>query len=131
MGRLQDFRAVLFGECTGNWTPPSSGAAGLRRAAGTEAAAGRWGPLQRRRGGRLLRPLYAAGAPAAVQAELRYDPNLLRVTGVRRGPAAGRASVAANASEPGVLRVALASANPIADGSAPLLFVMFEQRNGR
>lgn len=119
----QDFAALAFGDCTGNWRPPNAAVA--RRAATTTTRSGRLRPL---RGGRLALPIALDGArPAhAIAVRVTYDPAALRVVHTRR--AAAGALLAANTREPGALRLALASAAGFAAGGSPVAVVVFERR---
>ena len=103
----QDFRAIAFGDCTGNWQPPG---AALRRLA-PSAAAVRIGPPSAMRGRELRLPIALAASAHALELVLRYDPARLRFIRVRAVGALVRATV----EEPGLLRLAAASAMNLAD----------------
>jgi hypothetical protein len=118
----QDFEAVLIGDCTGNWTPPT---AGLSRP-GTRGPRVRLGrPVVR--GTRVRLPVYVhSPAPYhALDLQIAYDPERLQPTSAapRRRHAGALASLHVGA--PGLARIALASAEPIRRRSGALLVVEF------
>jgi len=96
----QDFRAIAFGDCTGNWQPP---AAAFRR---TRAGTARLGPAQRVGRRELRVPIAVPSSTQALALELRYDPALLRFKRVR---ALGGTMVQASEPSPGTVRFAAAS----------------------
>src|SRR6185369_15115519 len=73
----QNFRAIAFSDCTGNWQPP---AAALSR---NRAPAVRIGPAAASRQRELRVPIAAPAAAQALQLELRFDPARLRFKRVR------------------------------------------------
>ncbi len=106
----QDFRAIAFGDCTGNWQPPAGAAAFSRTRGG--AAVRVASRLNARRG--ALRLAIAARAAQALEIELRYDPTRLRFDGVR---ALGRHRdllLTAAETAPGTVRLAAAGLRRIA-----------------
>ncbi len=117
----QDFTAVLFGDCTGNWQPPSSPAL---RTTSAKAAAVRARAARRTRDG-LVRVAISVDAAAPFNAadfSLSYGDGLEPV-GVRRLRAAADAIVVDNRAEPGRVRIAMASATALQPGA--LLVVEF------
>lgn len=118
----QDFVAVLFGDCTGNWQPPA--AASALRTSGARAPLVRARATRRTRGG-LIRVAVSVDAAApfnAADLTLAYGDGL-QPRGVRRLRAAGEAIVVDNLAEPGQVRIAVASATPLQPGA--LLVVEF------
>ncbi len=129
----QDFSAVLFGNCTGNWPPPT-GAAPALAVQSPNAALVRLDGARRRRSGTVRFPLRVAASAAfqALDARIGYDAATLRLVGVRRMDTAGNALVEYNDSAAGTVRIALASAQPIANSGGPVLGLDFEpRRSGR
>ncbi|MCK6553519.1 M28 family peptidase [Candidatus Binatia bacterium] len=116
----QDFAGVVFGDCSGNWTPTGAAVAGGVAATAARVRSGH--PL--RRPDRLVVPVVVdAAAPFhAVELELQAvsGTNLARV---RRGPAAAGAAVAAAVDPAGRTRIALASAAGMDAERGPLLYV--------
>lgn len=102
----QDFRAIAFGDCTGNWQPP---AAAFNR---SRAAPVRVGPAQASRRRELRVPIAPPPSAQALELELRYDPTRLRFGRVRRLDPRGNALVRAVEVAPGVVRIAAAAASP-------------------
>jgi hypothetical protein len=103
----QDFRAIAFGDCTGNWQPPAAALGASRGAPSVRIGPAR---ASRRRELRVPIAFAAPGASQALELELRFDPQRLRFKRVRSlGPRAGLL-VRAAAIEPGVVRIAAASA---------------------
>jgi uncharacterized protein YkwD len=126
----QNFSALVFGDCTGNWRPPS--AAVVRAAAGSRptVSASELRSLGR---GRLALPIGVARATPMPALELRvaFDRSTLRVAGVQLVGAARDALLAFNATRPGVLRIAIASSEAIAVDGAPVVVVVFATSNPR
>lgn len=118
----QDFSALVFGDCTGNWRPP--GAASAARTAAPVARVGAW---RRLRGGRLALPIAIERAQPAYALDLRitYDPGALRPLHARLVGAARGAAMAFNPGEPGVARLAIAGATAIPTGGRPIAVVVF------
>ncbi|MGD9764449.1 MAG: dockerin type I domain-containing protein [Candidatus Binatia bacterium] len=117
----QDFDAILFGDCTGNWTP-TSGA--LRQTAGNPNV--KAGPPRYARGNRVLIPIFVTGTQEFdaldlaisfntaegefIDARLRNDPGdaLLNVT-----------------REQGQITISIASGSPIPVSGGPVLLLAF------
>jgi hypothetical protein len=106
----QDFVGMVFGDCTGNWEPPSGGGAAF--------AATAPGPhtLRVRRArpasGGLRLPMAVKGSAPyyALDLTITYDSTTLTPVEVRKLRAAGDALAVFNLTQPGVVRVAVASA---------------------
>ncbi len=121
----QDFRAVLFGDCTGNWRPSSdSEATGTTTRGGSTVHLGR---VRRTGSGTARVPMYVrTSVPfSALDAVLRYDASQLQVTGVTLGKAAGNSLVRLDDHDAGTLRLALAAGEPLAGRHSALLTVEF------
>jgi len=113
----QDFLAMLIGDCTGNWV---QGAA-LSSTAGAPAEV-RLRVSRRTEEGTLRVPI-AVDAPApflAVDLTMQLGPGL-RATGLRKLRGAAEAMVITNLSRPGIVRVAVASPQPLAPGAILVL----------
>lgn len=123
----QDFVGVLFGDCTGNWTPPQSLGTGAA-AAETATPIVRLGTLRVLHGGHARLPVYVQSATAfnALEAQLRFDRRALRATGVRLRRAASDAVVGIDTDRAGRIRLALASANAIDPRKGTVLTVEFD-----
>jgi hypothetical protein len=100
----QDFRAIAFGDCTGNWQPP---AAQFSRA--SMAPAVRIGPARASRQRQLRVPIVGPAHAQALQLELRFDPTRLRFDRVRSVGARAGTLVQGVEVAPGVVRIAAAS----------------------
>jgi hypothetical protein len=108
----QNFHAMLFGDCTGNWTPPGSPA--LRaRAPGGHSVELRIPRFTRAGAVRAPITVYGPRPYSAVDLRLSYDASAVRATGVRALRAATGAMFVANLSRPGEVRIAVAAADPI------------------
>ena len=125
----QDFSAMLFGDCSGNWRP-STGSTAPGRAPGSEGGAGvgrgtvRVGSaLRASRAGTLRVPVYAQapGPFHSLDVQFSYDPTRLRLLGVRRVRQARSALAAVNQGVPGFLAVSLASVEPLRGGAVMVL----------
>lgn len=107
----QNFHAVLFGDCTGNWNPAQQAA--LERPGKGSARVRLGRPITRKT--RVRVPVYvrATGSYQAVDLQLAYDATRLTPTGVvlRRASDSGIATF--YVAQPGQLRVAMASGKPI------------------
>lgn len=125
----QDFSAVLYGDCTGNWSP---GTPAPLAAQSPGTAIVRLGVAQRGRSGAVRFPLRVESiAPfQALDSGISYDPARLRLIGVRRMDAAPNALMQYNVNAPGMVRISLASAEPIVNGGT-VLAVDFERRRSR
>jgi hypothetical protein len=113
----QNFHAVLFGDTTGNWQPPASGAPALRAiAAGPHTLRVR--SARPAAGGLLRLPLAIKGTEPyySLDVTITYDPDLLTPSSVRKLRAAGDAIAVFNLARPGVVRMAVASASPMPFG---------------
>jgi hypothetical protein len=121
----QDFHAMVFGDCTGNWQP-----AGLEAARGAALSTVRLGQARRARDGRVRVPVYVqpAGTVEALDMEFRYDPAQLVPQAVRRTRGTRQALVAANERTPGLLAVSVASSGGLPAGVT--LVLEFEARDG-
>jgi hypothetical protein len=124
----QDFRAVLFGDCTGNWDNTVSAALG--RAAAARTARVRLGrPAVA--GATVRLPVYVR-APApynALDLQVGYDPQRLTPAGVvLRRSDSGLTSF--HATRAGSLRVAMASGEPIKRRFGVLLQLEFTLADG-
>ena len=123
----QNFSALVFGDCTGNWQPLAAGSAASAAFTIRPAvrAAGRWRWL---RGGRLALSI-SADRPEpvyAIDVRVAYDPAALRAVSARLVGSARHAALAFNAREAGVVRLAVASGEAIAGDGRPLVVVLFE-----
>jgi hypothetical protein len=117
----QDFLAVLFGDCTGDWQPSDGVGQTISPLNRARVRLGRPRVTRRRR--HLWIPVYVdvAGSFRALDAELHYDPTQLRVRSVHQVGAARAALMAANMEVPGVVRIALASLQPLRSGTVLVL----------
>jgi hypothetical protein len=129
----QDFRAILFGDCTGNWDGDAGGSveAPLGRGAMARASRIRLGRADVR-GDTVRLPVYVR-APApynALDLQVAYDPERLTPSGValRRPGDSGLTSF--HAVQAGSLRVAMASGEPIKRRFGVLLQLEFTLANG-
>lgn len=120
----QNFRAVLFGDCTGNWQPGD--AAPLRARAAGRTPLVRLGAVMRR-GTHARVPVYVRStAPFnALDLQVAYDAAHLTPVAARLRRRGESAIVSTHAATPGVLRVALASSAPIAPRHGVLLVLEF------
>jgi hypothetical protein len=122
----QDFSAVLFGDCTGNWQPGAATAV-ARRLTVAPVSIGR--PL--RRGTRIHVPLIVAGSHrfSGLDVEVAYDPTHLTFRGVHRVGSASPALLVAHEQQPGLVAVSLASGESLPAGTVAAL--LFEDRERR
>jgi hypothetical protein len=119
----QDFHAILFGDCTGNW----QGGGGSPLVAPLRVPATvRVGRFDRRRN-RMRLPIHVRATQPfeALDLDVRYAPADLRVVGVRRLGMARGAVVAFDNRQPGLVRIALASAMPVQTDARALLVLQF------
>ena len=123
----QNFSALVFGDCTGNWQLPAPGGSALRlRRAPTAAMHGlrwRWLP-----GGRAALSISAdAGEPVyGIDVQVAYDPTALRLVKAKLVGRARHAAAAVNSLDAGMVRLAVASGVPIAADGRPLVVMRFE-----
>ncbi len=114
----QDFTAALFGDCTGNWQPAPA-------AANSTAASGQvhLGRYRRERGRRIAVPLSVERPEGfrGLTANVRYDYTRLRIAGVRAVGSGRHALSAVNTHVRGAVALALASAQPLAEGMVFIL----------
>lgn len=122
----QDFSAVLFGDCTGNWQPGVATAV-ARRLTVAPVRIGR--PL--RRGTRIHVPLIVAESHrfSGLDVEVAYDPTHLTFRRVHRVGSASPALLAAHEQQPGLVAVSLASGESLPAGTVAAL--LFEDRERR
>jgi hypothetical protein len=118
----QDWAAILIGDCNGSWRPPSGGGGGAA-VSGAGLQAGRF---QRGRNGVRL-PLFASAPLSSLEAVVRYDSSQLAATRVSRSAIVSAATLAVNLTEPGIIRIAMASATDFDSAGQPLLFVYFDR----
>ncbi len=113
----QDFLAMLLGDCTGNWVQ----GAGFSAVAAAPAEV-RLRVSRRTAAGTLRVPIAVdAAAPfLAVDLTLQLGPGL-RATGLRKLGGAAEAMAITNLSRPGVVRVAVASPQPLSPGAILVL----------
>ncbi|MEO8603760.1 MAG: dockerin type I domain-containing protein [bacterium] len=121
----QNFTAVVFGDCTGNWHAPAAAGAVRMAAAMQRAEISEWRAL---RGGRLALPIALQRDTAMHAAEVRvdYDASMLRVVSAKLVGPARHALLAINAERPGVLHLAIASGEAIAVDGRPVVVVVFD-----
>ena len=117
----QDFRALLIGDCTGNWAPSAAATAPSRTSTKQRADAPatllthlRHAPGGRVRAGLVLR---AHTTVEAIEAKLSIDATRLRLVSARVALAARNAVLAFNEPTPGTVALALASPAPIRAGA--------------
>lgn len=118
----QDFRAVLIGDCSGNWKAGAQ-PSGSEREPAPPGTSVELRPLRRGLGGRLRLPIVVrAPEPVyAVDLQLRYDSRLMRLREARPIERAG-SLLRIVEDVPGRAVVALASARPLpADGRVALV----------
>jgi hypothetical protein len=127
----QDFSAVLFGDCSGDWQPPTGGtrAAFVSRSS-SNAPTVRLGMGRRRRGATVRFPVVVESRDVfySLSSEISYDPRELRLAGVHSFTAAPDVLVEYNADVAGKVVIAVASAEPLAGGRAKVLALDFERR---
>lgn len=121
----QDFDAVLFGDCTGNWQPPSAGAALRAVARDATVRVGKW---RRWRGDRVAVPvaIKSFGAATALELQVGYDAARLRLDDAVLVGRTRRALTALNA-QAGTARLALAAATPLGLNGRVSLVLIFER----
>jgi hypothetical protein len=120
----QNFRALLFGDCTGNWQ--SGTAASLRGRTGRGGTTVRVGRVLARNGvGRV--PVYVRSvAPYnSLDLQVAYDPARLAPTSARLRHPSDSTIVTSYAPKPGTLRIAMASGEPMGRRHGVLLVLEF------
>jgi len=124
----QNFEALLFGDCTGNWQP-SGGAAAERVGRPSRVRLGRGG----RHAQHVRVPVYV-DSPATFRAldlRVRYDPSRFMISKVAALPASAPFLLEANERSRGVVDVALASASPLRRGPLLVLDLIAKGRDRR
>jgi hypothetical protein len=126
----QDFTAVLFGDCTGNWSDAHI-ANSVRLA---RAARIRLGAPHRLTGGRWAVPLFVSSPDPFLGLDVRvgYDAPA-RPVGVQPAGMERNAMLRYDSDGHGVLTIALASPNPLSANNGPVAVLEFEsptRRNG-
>ena len=103
-------------------------AGGALRAASAMRTSTRAGKLRPLRGGRLALPIAVAsrGPLHAIDVRVTYDASALRVVRAVATGDARNALLAVNASQPGALRMAMASGQGIVTAGRPIAVVVFE-----
>jgi len=119
----QDFIAVLFGDCTGNW---DTSAGGALRVLAPNIRARLDGPRERP-GGRWLVELHVDDVDSleALEAHLAYDRAAATLEDVHAVGVASEALLYYRDDTSGVVSLAMASAQPLATGTRPLLVLVF------
>jgi hypothetical protein len=123
----QDFDAILFGDCTGNWTPPGGALRALAPSSGTVRA----GTMRRAPGRRARLPIYVR-VPSFQALDLRigYDQSALTLRSVRpHGDAIG-ALISVSTAEANVIAVSLANVAPIRGSAGAVLMLEFAKAAG-
>jgi sugar lactone lactonase YvrE len=112
----QDFSAILFGDCSGNWQPGGGTASPLSTSPATPPPV-RLGTA-RFRGRHLRIPLLVQSTSPiqALDAEIQYDPAELAAPRVVPTGRASGTLIAANDPTPGHLALSLASRQPLGPG---------------
>jgi hypothetical protein len=125
----QNFRALRFGDCTGNWQSAMS--ASLISRAGRRNATVRVGRVLGRNGVARV-PVYVRSTAMfnALDLQLAYDPAQLTPTGARLRHPSDSAIVTYFAPAAGTLRVALASGVPMGRRHGTLLVLEFKVSDG-
>lgn len=119
----QDFYGVAFGDVTGSWMPPASA---FRRAADARSGIVRLGRAQRRHARRVAVPVLVRAPFSALDLEVGYDPNRFRAIRVRAVGEARRSILRSNTAAPGLIRLSMASARPIAARTKPVIQLELE-----
>ena len=129
----QDFSAVLFGDCTGSWQPNPSGAAATLTSSLPTTAMARVGAVERGRSGRVRFPLLVESVQPfqALDFRVSYDATSLRLAAARPVNTARNALIAYNPNTPGVIAIALASAQPISSDGGTVIVLDFEPGTSR
>jgi hypothetical protein len=120
----QNFLAILFGDCTGNWkaTPGDASAKSARRPSG---AAVRLGRPQAMKGRRLRVPVLVDSRRTyrALELDLRFDASQVRLRHVRRAEATAGAILQSNIDRSGRAIIAVASGRPLTGSGRPALWI--------
>jgi hypothetical protein len=123
----QDFTAVLIGDVSGNWQAPGASGSPLPSASeGQQPVQLRLADAAVGSDTQVLLPLFIETGDADVfslDMVLTYDPALLAIVNTDPGAAAAGSAMAVNAQQPGVIRIGLASAAPLAQDGELLEFV--------
>ncbi|MDX2170296.1 MAG: hypothetical protein SF182_24705 [Deltaproteobacteria bacterium] len=116
----QDFSAMLFGDCTGNWTNGSS----LRRVGATATVHA--GAPRAARGGMVRVPIYVQSSAAfqALDLRLGFAADAGHLVAVRPTGVAEDAMVSQRSSD-GTLSISLASGRPLAASQGSVLLLEF------
>ena len=126
----QDFRAILFGDCTGNWDSSHSAALG-RSVAAARAPHVRLG--RPTTDGAVVQMSVFVRSPApynALDLRIAYDPSRLVPTGVAMQRQAASGLTSFYSPESGLLRVAMANSEPIKRRFGVLLTLQFQLAAG-
>jgi hypothetical protein len=121
----QDFWAAAFGDVTGNWMPPGSGS---QTALSRRARTVHFGRGRTRRTRRVAVPVFVEGsAPfSALDLEIGYDPNRLRAIRARAVGEGRQGILQANTNAAGLIRLAMASRQPMVGDTKPVIQLEFE-----
>lgn len=117
----QDFSAVLFGDCSGDWQPAAAGTITALRPVTEQVRLGQVRTVARSR--KLRTPIYVNVARPfrAFEAEMSYDPTAVKPLGVQLTPGAAGALLFSNLSVPGTIRLSVAGSQPITGGAVGTL----------
>jgi Matrixin/Carboxypeptidase regulatory-like domain len=127
----QNFRAVLIGDCTGNWQPFSERVRGSALDEPGDGTAIVLRPVRPMIGGRLRLPIAVESTEPvhSIDLQLRYDATRLRLRAAR--PIDRYATLLrVNEDVPGRLNLAMASALPIAGDGRIVLAIEFQTQLG-
>ncbi len=126
----QDFSAILFGDCSGNWAPTGGATTAALSADVTPVV--RIGTARKTRSGRWRVPISVhGGAFYAMDLDLRYDPGTVATARVLALDPVRHAMLQSHTPVPGRLRVALASATPIDPEGRVAVVVELAGQGGR
>ena len=109
----QDFTAILVGDINGNWTAPAGASTGSKSGGSVPEIV--IGSSAVRSGSAFSLPiscLQNAGF-VALQLVIDYDPTVVSIQAVEKTSLTSQFLFAANVETPGIIRVAMASANPV------------------
>jgi hypothetical protein len=121
----QDFRAILFGDCTGNWQPQSGGALARR----SDAWSARLGRPRRSVGGEIVVPLHLDGEPFhALEATVAFDA--ARLLEIRARMADATDAVLRSNAERGRLVLGLASAELLDPSGSAIVEIVYRLKRG-